>query len=270
MAETFGASEQNALFLGSLRPETTEEELLEYFGNIGRVRRAKIIMDVVTMRSKQCGIIFCDDEETCEKILRESHWIGGKKVRVTRADQNKKGTKLIHTPFLLVQAPTTLSANSLADFFQVFGEIWGSWNLSPGMWLLRYAQNHSVSLATRQRHQVEGNLLECVPLDPMDLDQFFPEPSVAYLPPQPTSFQPSRIQTTTPLCKPKAKHLPSRYLFLVEYEKDPLFSIYCGKKTTNIIEKNNVKFNEKEFHNKKTFETNLPSEGSSLEDFNMS
>ena len=87
-----------SLFVGSLKPSTTEKVLSNYFSNFGQIDDVKIITDRISLRSKWCALVFCSDLETLMSIVdQDIHVIDGKIVRVDFANQEKKGTKIINT-----------------------------------------------------------------------------------------------------------------------------------------------------------------------------
>lgn len=91
-------SDEFTLFVGGLTPATNKVTLEQYFSKYGSIRDINLITDWVTSQSKCCAIIFCEDTETVNAILKvKSHTIDKKKVRVNTADVNKKGTKIIKT-----------------------------------------------------------------------------------------------------------------------------------------------------------------------------
>lgn len=166
----------NTLFLGSLAPETTECDIIEYISQFGRVSNAKIIRDAVTSISKNCGLAFCDDEDTCYNVLAESvHVIRHKHVRIGWADKNKKGTKRIHSSIIHVESvDPVLHVSTIVDYFSQFGEISRSEVLrgysgkaskkrSPCLIKIQYQSSWSVSEATKFQgeHFIRGIRVQC-------------------------------------------------------------------------------------------------------------
>lgn len=166
----------NTLFLGSLAPETTERDIIEYISQFGHVSNAKIIRDAVTSISKNCGLAFCEDEDTCYNVLAESvHVIRHKQVRISWADKNKKGTKRIHSNIIHVESvDPVLHVNTIVDYFSQFGEISRSEVLrgysgkaskkrSPCLLKVEYQSTWSVSEATKFQgeHFIRGIRVQC-------------------------------------------------------------------------------------------------------------
>lgn len=168
---------QHALFLGSLRPETSEGDLMDYFSGFGHITRTKVIYDVVSRKSKCCGIVFCGNPETMLNILnRIDHFVLGKKVRVTKADIGKKGTKKINTKTLMVKFPTCniLHLGKIVAFFAAFGIIErveviqnSNYWVKEETVLLHYSDSAAISSATKSLdpHLIEGIPVECSPVE---------------------------------------------------------------------------------------------------------
>lgn len=181
MSENFCAENQHTLFLGSIRSDASEEGIVGHFARFGGIRRAKIIFDVVTLKSKQCALLFCEDEATCKRILAHpEHVMGGKKIRVTPADSNKKGTKKIHTSLVLVEnSSDALSLDRILSYFCSFGSVEGYEVLSaysfmsPQSIIIRYSDTEAVSAATKNFgiHHIDGQLVETAAFDGKDLGE---------------------------------------------------------------------------------------------------
>lgn len=117
--ETNPKTEGFCLFVGSLREDTSEDEIAEYFGRFGLVLKVNLIMDWVTSKSKRCAIVSFEDKKTLAKVLKiHRHVISEKPVRCTRADQTRKGTKIISTKRLFIgNVPSTFNEVMVRDFF---------------------------------------------------------------------------------------------------------------------------------------------------------
>lgn len=156
MAETFHAGNQHNLFLGSLRPSTNEEDIKSYLSQYGKILKVKLILDVITTKSKNCALVFCEDGETIDRILSQGdHTIDNKKIRVTKADDRKKGTKKINSRWLkLTNSYGSLALRRILDHFSEYGVILGykiiEMNniLSPRVLLIHYKESSSVSKAS--------------------------------------------------------------------------------------------------------------------------
>lgn len=114
-----------AIFVGSLSAATTQESLVQYFSRFGIVQGANLITDWATGASKRCAIVFCADEATCCRVLAyKTHKLDGKIIRVTMADQDKKGTKKISTTNLFVgNIAERCTEEEIRVLFDKFGQI---------------------------------------------------------------------------------------------------------------------------------------------------
>lgn len=75
------------IYVGNLSYRTTEAELKETFAQFGEVRRAKIVKDRETDRSKGFGFVEMDDANEGQKAidaLNEKE-LGGRTLRVNEA-----------------------------------------------------------------------------------------------------------------------------------------------------------------------------------------
>ncbi|WP_107832940.1 RNA recognition motif domain-containing protein [Campylobacter concisus] len=75
------------IYVGNLSYRTTEAELKEVFAQFGEVRRAKIVKDRETDRSKGFGFVEMDDANEGQKAidaLNEKE-LGGRTLRVNEA-----------------------------------------------------------------------------------------------------------------------------------------------------------------------------------------
>ena len=260
----------HALFLGSLRPETSSEDITSYFSRFGSIIRAKVIFDVVTLKSKKCGILFCANLDTKEEILRhEEHFVLGKKIRVSQADSEKKGTKKVHTSTLYVSVPDSTSAvhlDSILRHFSQFGLIERYQLIKANPWsyvqsmMIYYIETDSVSQATKSldAYLIDGSIVECVAVDTDRIEsselntgmmqiQMIPAVILNCRPSQ--THRPSGYDTSTnctghqksdlqaigvKICNQKtsAMQIPTNYVHIVEFESDDLFRVYCTTKHT--------------------------------------
>jgi RNA recognition motif-containing protein len=113
------------LFVGGLKVETTQDTIRSYFEKFGPIEDVNLIIDWVTNKSKRCAIVFCRDKQTVSKILKvKNHKIEKKKVRVTRADKKKKGTKIIKTTKVFIgNIAQFVSKADMTDHFSTYGKI---------------------------------------------------------------------------------------------------------------------------------------------------
>lgn len=222
------------IFLGGLSPKTTEQDLLSYFSVYGEIVRAKIIIDVVTMRSKQCGIVFCAHSQTAQKILAVGdHCLNHRRIRASLADDNKKGTKKVNTKSLLVSvAGQPVPLNQVVDFFQHFGSVEGydvyeEYGIQhPKSLVLHFKATQDVAEASKKVGPYFDGLsaYECLPIDLKDLARVL----ASYKPIQrPSSYSPqsrdqshfNQMSPQLPKSKGSSKHnqnLPFKQRNLVE------------------------------------------------------
>lgn len=82
-----------SLFVGCLDPQTTKEDIQEYFRNFDPNVKAKLIVNFKTGQSKQCALLFCSSPAACDFILQQEHHLHHRRLRVDRAQQQFKGKK---------------------------------------------------------------------------------------------------------------------------------------------------------------------------------
>lgn len=114
-----------ALFVGSLSEKTDQAALSRYFGKFGDICSVNLISDWTTGASKCCAIVICKKHTTLVKILSmPKHILDGKKIRVTEAEPERKGTKKISTNCLFVgNIPSKTKEAEIRKVFQSFGTI---------------------------------------------------------------------------------------------------------------------------------------------------
>lgn len=114
-----------ALFVGSLSEKTDQTALSKYFCKFGEISSINLISDWTTGTSKCCAIIICKKPSTLSKIMAApKHIIDGKKIRVTEAEPERKGTKKISTNCLFVGNITSkMKEEEIRKIFQKFGNI---------------------------------------------------------------------------------------------------------------------------------------------------
>jgi RNA recognition motif-containing protein len=166
------------LFVGSLSPECTPESIEAYFSQFGGQVHSKIIVDWVTLRSKQCALLFCPDVETAENILsKPDHVLGGKLLRVTWADEEKRGTKKIDTANIgfVGNISQDLSEQQVAAYFCKFGEVSkvkffknkSTADKTKNAFIkFKEEEGLKAMLAKRHSHRLDGRLLKCAPFKP--------------------------------------------------------------------------------------------------------
>lgn len=75
------------LFVGSLSFSTTDDELKDFFGQIGEVERAKVATDRESGRSRGFGFVTYVDEANNQKAIDELNGkeLGGRPINVSLA-----------------------------------------------------------------------------------------------------------------------------------------------------------------------------------------
>lgn len=158
--------ENFALFVGSLNANTMQEHLIEYFSKYGNVHGANLITDWATGASKRCAIVFFTDEATLSAVLAvKVHKLDGKVIRVSLADQEKKGTKKISTTNLFVGNIADKSTEQeMRLLFDKFGKIESvrffknaSTKLNTKNAIIQYIDSKSVELAFKSKSEMGTN-----------------------------------------------------------------------------------------------------------------
>jgi RNA recognition motif-containing protein len=152
-----------ALFVGSLSASTTQEHLVQYFSRFGTIQGANLITDWATGVSKRCAIVFCADEQTSVRALSfKTHRLDGKLIRVSLADQDKKGTKKISTTNLFVgNIAEKCTEEEIHKLFDKFGPIesvrfFRNASTKPNTKnaIIQYADSKSVELAFKSKSEM--------------------------------------------------------------------------------------------------------------------
>jgi RNA recognition motif-containing protein len=117
------------LFVGGISPETTENDLQEYFGSFGRLSGHKIVFDKHSGVSKGYGFIICESRRTHDRILEnKKHLVRGRIVDVNRAlerngsvpeDILNKGFRKLFVGGL----PSCAGDGHLSEHFSRFGRV---------------------------------------------------------------------------------------------------------------------------------------------------
>lgn len=164
-----------ALFVGSLSAATTQEGLVQYFSKFGAIQGANLITDWATGASKRCAIVFCADEATCCRALAyKTHRLDGKMIRVTMADQEKKGTKKISTTNLFVgNIAEKCTEDDIKVLFNKFGQIesvrfFKNASTKPNTKnaIIQYFDSRSVELAFKSKCEM-GTTDDCLKISPL-------------------------------------------------------------------------------------------------------
>ena len=117
--------EPTSLFIGGLSPHSTEQSIRTYFERFGPLEEVNLIIDWVSGESKCCAIVIFERGTSGKQALRKKrHAIDRTRVRVSIADDNKKGTKIVKTTKLYVgNLPSTITEKKLVSYFEKFGRV---------------------------------------------------------------------------------------------------------------------------------------------------
>ncbi len=79
--------QNNKLFVGGISWNTTEDQLKEYFSQIGEVEEVKIITDRMTGRSKGFGFVTYKNEDDANKAIEtlDGKELDGRNLKVAKA-----------------------------------------------------------------------------------------------------------------------------------------------------------------------------------------
>ena len=82
-----------SVFVGNIAPNVAEEDLVDLFSQVGRVRAARLARDKETGRAKQFGFIDFDDHETCLSAMRNLNGadLKGRPLRVDVGPRGRQG-----------------------------------------------------------------------------------------------------------------------------------------------------------------------------------
>ena len=77
-----------SVFVGNLNYQTTEVELSEFFGSVGRVVSVRIPLDRDSGRSRGFGFVEFESDDVAEQAIAQCHdaELGGRRLRVNKAD----------------------------------------------------------------------------------------------------------------------------------------------------------------------------------------
>lgn len=91
-----------SVFVGNLNYQTTEAELVQFFGSVGTVISAKIPLDRDSGRSRGFGFVEFDSEDSVEQAIAQCNdaELGGRKLRVNKAESKpaRPGGARPHSP----------------------------------------------------------------------------------------------------------------------------------------------------------------------------
>ena len=171
---TLKEPEPTSLFVGGLSPLSTEESIRAYFERFGPLEEVNLIIDWVSGESKCCAIVIFQRGTSGKQALRKKrHAIDRTRVRVSIADDNKKGTKIVKTTKLYVGnlSPRT-TEKELVEYFEQFGKVKTATisvnKFYPEVVTYGFLEFQEMSVATKvldQRHNltIDGEKITCSP-----------------------------------------------------------------------------------------------------------
>lgn len=251
--------DQNTLFVGCLDPKTCQTDLEVYFRQYDSCLHAKLIFNLETGKSKQCGLLFCSNDYVCKLILSSQHILHGRHVRIEKAQDNRQGSKTSSSFLIQVSG---LSPSTTLDHL---GVVFSEW---PGLIRMRFIQGihpkqkkvaliafesfeSFKSILTYSHVKIDGKnckiaeyipksekvqLQDAIPLQGKPLLSNFISPQQVHRTPlqhSPT-FHPASSSPSAPIRGNRPHKVPifdynqTSYLHPVEMEKDALFRIFCS------------------------------------------
>lgn len=85
---------ESKIYVGNLSYDTTEDELRDYFSQFGTIAEIKLISDYQTGRPKGFGFItYASNEEGKKALAANGTELGGRKLNVNTANDDKRGGK---------------------------------------------------------------------------------------------------------------------------------------------------------------------------------
>ena len=117
--------QDRTLFVGSLPPDVTGPELEQFFHfSVGERVKAKVILDWVSLKSKQCALIRCASQEACQKILAKPRIFHDRTLRIEWSNPDMKGTKKLDFNILFVgNLHESVTEETVKSYFEKYGEI---------------------------------------------------------------------------------------------------------------------------------------------------
>ena len=169
--------------MGGLDPDTTEEDLTEYFSKFGRVVERLIKVDIKTKRSRGFAFIGFKAPEAVDKVLEvDEHWLHGKKIDCKRAMTKEdayslnKNLKESCRKVYISNIPRELSKKDLYDFFREFGRI-GDFNLifkkkeTGFLYIIFESEEEALNLIEKKFVDINGCRLEIQKAIPKDVKE---------------------------------------------------------------------------------------------------
>lgn len=168
-------SEQSRkLFLGGLDYRTTEDNLMSYFGQFGRLVDVAVMRFPDSKRSRGFGFItFSSPEETDHCLRSEPHWVDGKVLRIKKAtpreDKESAGTKIEGFRKMFIGGLNYKTTDDgLKRYFEQFGEVidcvvmkFEGTNKSRGFGFVTYSSVEAVDAVQANRpHTIDNRKVE--------------------------------------------------------------------------------------------------------------
>lgn len=190
------------LFVGGIRPDTSDEDFRDYFATFGEIEDCVHIRNKQTKMSKGFGFVTYKQQESVDKCLTaKPHSINQKDVDVKRAvpkDQPQERCQKIFVGGL----PET-SENELKQFFETYGKVTQcqfkrdqNTGRGRGFGFISFEECDTVDKLVIMRHiEFNGKTIECKKaLDVKDKQQMnggpSPNPSVYGTPPGGAGYGP--------------------------------------------------------------------------------
>lgn len=180
-----GAKESTSykIFVGGLDPDTTEEDLTEYFSKFGKVVERLIKVDIKTKRSRGFAFIGFKSPESVDLVLDvDEHRLLGKKIDCKRAMTKEdayslnKNLKESCRKVFVSNIPKELNKKDLYDYFSEFGKI-NDFNLifkkkeTGFLYIIFESEEEALTLIEKKYVDVNGFKLEiqrAIPKEPKD------------------------------------------------------------------------------------------------------
>ncbi|KAF8388265.1 hypothetical protein HHK36_026931 [Tetracentron sinense] len=179
-------SDQGKLFIGGISWETSEERLMEYFGNYGEVSQTVIMRDKITGRPRGFGFVVFSDPSVLDRVLQDKHTIDGRTVEAKRAlsreEQNTSSRSVnpnagrnfggggnIKTKKIFVGGlPPTLTEEGFRQYFESYGHVTDvvvmydqSTQRPRGFGFISFDSEDAVDIVLQKSfHELNGKLVE--------------------------------------------------------------------------------------------------------------
>lgn len=160
------------IFVGGLDPNTTEDDLTEYFSKFGKVVERLIKVDIKTKRSRGFAFIGFKLPESVDRVLEiEDHILHGKKIDCKRAMTKEdayslnKNLKESCRKVYISNIPKELTKKDLYDSFSDYGRI-KDFNLifkkkeTGFLYIIFETEEEAVNLIERKYIDINGYRLE--------------------------------------------------------------------------------------------------------------